>query len=89
MLRIPTGRHYANCEGFTRRDALRVGSLALGGLSLTDLLRSRSKANVTTHKETSVVFLFLSGGSWESGIDGGVKGDASSSGAAACARGQA
>src|SRR5262249_10104527 len=46
-----------------RRDFLRIGSLALGGLALPMLLPGRSAAaseNVITGK--SVIFLFLHGG---------------------------
>lgn len=46
-----------------RRDFLRVGGLGLGGLQLSDVLRSRSLAqtgNVVRNK--SVIFLFLHGG---------------------------
>jgi hypothetical protein len=32
------------CNGVSRRDFLRVGSLAVGGLSLADLLRARAAA---------------------------------------------
>lgn len=51
--------------GLNRREMLRIGSLALGGLSLPMLLQSKAAAqpgapNVTTGK--SVIFLFLHGG---------------------------
>jgi hypothetical protein len=47
----------------SRRDFLRIGGLSLGGLTLTDLLRSEASAAgrpVATDK--SVVFLFMHGG---------------------------
>src|SRR5437773_1353386 len=48
----------------TRRDFLRIGGLALGGLSLANLLAFKAQAaeagRLTTDK--SVVFLFLQGG---------------------------
>jgi hypothetical protein len=49
---------------FTRRDFLTVGSLGLAGLTLPDLLRSRAAAAQAgrTVRDTSVVWLFLSGG---------------------------
>ncbi len=48
-----------------RRAFLRVGSLALGGLSLPDLLTARARAAETRRtvvKDRSVIFLFLHGG---------------------------
>ncbi len=49
------------CSGPSRRSFLRVGGLALGGLSLPNLLRAESQAGVTrSHK--SVIMIFLSGG---------------------------
>lgn len=47
----------------SRRDFLRIGSLSLGGLTLSDLLRTEAAAggrSVSTDK--SVVFLFMHGG---------------------------
>lgn len=46
-----------------RRDFLRVGSLALGGLTLPQLLASRAAAsNSNVVKDKSVIFLFMHGG---------------------------
>ena len=47
-----------------RREFLRVGSLALGGLSLSDLFAARAlaKASKQPLKDKSVIFLFLHGG---------------------------
>ncbi len=47
-----------------RREFLRVGSLALGGLSLSDLFAARAWANARALplKDKSVIFLFLHGG---------------------------
>jgi uncharacterized protein (DUF1501 family) len=48
----------------SRRDFLRVGSLALGGLTLPQLLAARAKAGQARRfvKDKSVVLLFLQGG---------------------------
>src|ERR1019366_4773111 len=49
----------------SRREFLRIGSLALGGLTLPGLLASRSAANPRSRrafKDKSVVMLFLQGG---------------------------
>lgn len=63
------------CDGATRRDFLRVGSLAAGGLAgatlgLSDLLRARAAAATSSaaipakapSEETSVIWLWLGGG---------------------------
>jgi hypothetical protein len=54
----------SNSRGLNRRDFLRIGSLALGGMTLPKLLATQALAStgrpVTTGK--SVIFLFLHGG---------------------------
>jgi len=70
MLTIRSRRVGRDCEGTSRRDFLRVGSLGLGGLSLADLLRARAQgaapggygSSPRVDKDTSVVMLWLSGG---------------------------
>ncbi len=50
---------------FNRRSFLQVGSLALGGLSLLDLIAAKAKADDARRslvKDKAVVFLFLHGG---------------------------
>ncbi len=58
---IPTR---AKCDGSSRRDFLKVGSLGLFGLTLADVLRARAAAAEASKpvKNTSVVLLFLDGG---------------------------
>ena len=49
------------CDGVTRRDFLRMGGLALGGLSFPGLLQAESRAGVgRSHK--AVIMVFLAGG---------------------------
>jgi uncharacterized protein (DUF1501 family) len=63
MLSICDRGHAATCRGRTRREFLRIGGLALGGLTLPDLLAAKARAgsnDSTQHK--SVVLLFLQGG---------------------------
>ncbi len=52
------------CQGFHRRDFLRIGSLTLGGLTLPGLLAAKAQAAANGHivKDKSVVLLFLQGG---------------------------
>ena len=49
------------CDGVTRRDFLKIGGLALGGMSLPQLLRAEDQAGITrSHK--AVIMVFLAGG---------------------------
>jgi uncharacterized protein (DUF1501 family) len=54
----------AKCDGSTRREFLRIGTLSLAGLTLTDLLRARAGAMAEGQptRDTSVILLFLDGG---------------------------
>ncbi len=56
--------HTTTCAGLSRRELLRVGSLALGGLSLPGLLASKAQAANPTSafRDKAVVMLFLVGG---------------------------
>ncbi|MBP88549.1 MAG: hypothetical protein CMJ64_17845 [Planctomycetaceae bacterium] len=53
-----------SCDGIARRDFLRAGTLAMGGLSLPWLLKNQALAGAKSDyvKDRSVVLLFLSGG---------------------------
>jgi uncharacterized protein (DUF1501 family) len=48
------------CDGVSRRSFLRVGSLAIGGLTLPGLMRAEAKAGRKSHK--SVIMVYLTGG---------------------------
>jgi hypothetical protein len=50
------------CDGVTRRTFLQVGTLALGGLSLADLLRCQAKGAAPETSVKSVIFVYLPGG---------------------------
>jgi hypothetical protein len=61
MLTLEGGPRSRFCDGMTRRDFLRVGGLALGGLSLADVLALEARAGVrSSHK--AVIMVFLCGG---------------------------
>jgi hypothetical protein len=64
MLSFVGNGHVRHCQGFSRREFLRVGSLALGGLALPGLLGARAWAEAArkVFKDRSVVLLFLVGG---------------------------
>lgn len=60
-----TGRKTGvNCDGTTRRDFLKIGSLGLGALTLPQLLAARAAAAEAGQplKQKSVVWLWLAGG---------------------------
>ncbi len=64
MLNIPLGRSRRNCNGTSRRHALRLGTCGLiGGLTLPRLLELQAKAATPiAAKAKSCIFLFLEGG---------------------------
>jgi hypothetical protein len=65
MLTIWGGRRDSNCEGFGRRDFLKVGAVSAAGLSLGGLLSAQAKAGRDGRSMPggkSVVWLWLGGG---------------------------
>jgi hypothetical protein len=63
MLSFLSGRKFGTCNGVSRRDAMRVGTLGLGGLTLADMLRMKANAAESgSLKDTSVIWIWLSGG---------------------------
>jgi len=57
MLTIP-GRKYRLCDGVSRRDFLRIGSLAMGGLTLPQLLRAEQNAKTgSNHKAIIMIYM--------------------------------
>ena len=63
MLRISDTSFTGTCQGLNRRELLRIGSLALGGLTLSQLLKVQaSEEGRRMVKDKAVVLLFLQGG---------------------------
>src|SRR3954471_12984423 len=61
MLTIRGASRNGFCDGGSRRDFLKIGGLALGGLSLTDLLAVEAQAGVRgSHK--AIIMIYLPGG---------------------------
>ena len=57
------GRSTGLCDGIPRREALRVGALAFGGLTLADVLRARAGASAAgASSAKSVIMVWLRGG---------------------------
>ena len=54
------GRGEKFCDGHSRRDFLTIGSLAMGGLALPDLLHADSQLGRHSHK--AIINVFLPGG---------------------------
>ena len=61
MLSIPGDRISGFCDGLSRRNFLWIGSLGLGGICLTDLLRAEA-ATGKSDRQKSVVMIYLPGG---------------------------
>ena len=62
MLTIRSGNQDTFCDGYSRRDFLKVGALGMGGLGLPGLLRAKSLADPTRVKNKSVIWIWLAGG---------------------------
>lgn len=62
MFTVTDNSTTGTCRGLTRRDLLKVGSLALGGLALPQLLQAQGEGRRSLVRDKSVVFLFLQGG---------------------------
>ncbi|MCA9116408.1 MAG: DUF1501 domain-containing protein [Planctomycetaceae bacterium] len=55
------GSSYQLCDGLNRRSFLKLGGLAMGGISLEQLLRAEAAANMgSSHK--AIIMVFLAGG---------------------------
>ncbi len=50
------------CDGVSRRDFLKIGGLALGGLSLPEVLRAQARAGVGSASHKAVIMVYLPGG---------------------------
>lgn len=64
MLTI-TGKRHRLCNGMTRRDVLRIGSLGVAGLALPDLLRMQAAAaqgSAAPRRANNLIMIHMSGG---------------------------
>jgi hypothetical protein len=65
MLEIPGRRLAQHCDGHTRRHFLKIGGLAMGGLSLPQILRAEESSSNTRGRSLghkAVIMIYLSGG---------------------------
>src|SRR5262245_65205323 len=57
------GKKHTLCDRVSRRSFLRIGSLAMGGLALPQLLRAEAETeNQNARRHKSVIMIYLSGG---------------------------
>jgi hypothetical protein len=56
------GRGHRTCDGVSRRTFLKVGSLAIGGLTLPGLLRLRAAEKSSSSPRRSVILIWQAGG---------------------------
>ena len=70
MISIP-GQSGSTCDGFSRREFLRIGGLGMAGISLADILALQARASVAPEssaakggwgKAKNIMFVFLQGG---------------------------
>src|SRR5262245_62394725 len=61
MLQIQSGSATRNCQGISRRSALKAGFLGLTGLSLADMLKLQAQGQ-TNSRHKSVILMWLDGG---------------------------
>ena len=61
MLSIQGSSQHGFCDGRSRRDFLKIGGLAMGGLSLPELLRAEAVQGAKTNHK-AVIMVFLPGG---------------------------
>ena len=61
MLTIESGQKSRFCDGFTRRNFLKVGALSMGGLSLPQLLEAQALSG-TGSSQKAVIMVYLQGG---------------------------
>lgn len=58
MLSVPGHGRSVFCDGMTRRDSLRLGTLAMGGLTLPNLLRAEQIAGIqNSHKAVIMIYM--------------------------------
>ena len=60
MLTFRLPQTYRLCDGVNRRDFLRIGGLAMGGLTLPQLLRAETNAGIVNSKK-AVIMIYLVG----------------------------
>ncbi|HAD60391.1 MAG TPA: DUF1501 domain-containing protein, partial [Planctomycetaceae bacterium] len=57
---LRSARDKSHCDGVTRRDMLRAGTLAVGGLTLPQLLRAEERAGIRK-SDKAVIMIYMCG----------------------------
>ena len=60
MLTLASNKQYRLCDGLTRRDFLRIGGLAMGGLSLPQLLEAEADAGIRNSNK-AIIMVYMAG----------------------------
>jgi hypothetical protein len=61
MITVQASKTNRFCDGVSRRDAIRIGALAMGGMSLPQILRAEAAAGVGSSNK-AVIMVYLPGG---------------------------
>ncbi|MCP4171970.1 MAG: DUF1501 domain-containing protein, partial [Fuerstiella sp.] len=61
MLKLFSNSSFRQCDGKSRRTFLQLGGLAMGGLSLPQLLRAEAEAGQSSSQK-AVIMIYLTGG---------------------------
>src|SRR5262245_35441734 len=56
------GQRFRTCDGMTRRDALRVGALAVGGMTWSSFFNAKCAPEGRALRDTAVIQIFMGGG---------------------------
>ena len=62
MLTIQGKARNGYCDGVTRRDFLKIGGLAMGGMSLPQILAAEARAGGKPQSHKAIIMVFLAGG---------------------------
>ena len=62
MLNIVGNSSFRQCDGLSRRSVLQIGGLAMGGLSLPQLLQAEAASAGQPDKHKAVIMIYLTGG---------------------------
>ena len=61
MLTLKSGKETRFCDGFTRRNFLKIGALGMGGLGLPQLLEAQAQSG-SKSSQKAVIMVYLQGG---------------------------
>ncbi|MSU41437.1 MAG: DUF1501 domain-containing protein [Pedosphaera sp.] len=62
MLTIQGGQSGKYCDGLSRRSFLQIGSLAMGGIALPQLLQAEAAAGASAQRQKAIIMVYLPGG---------------------------